>query len=796
MSKKKRNRNASTASAEAGRRNLPAVAQTLIADARNDITIPFFTDVLQPTDDTLIARGGGKGLKIYDEVERDPYIWAVLQKRKKTLLAREWEVRAGGEQPIDQEAADFLKDVFTELSFDRICEDLLDATLKGFAVSEVVWRRDGRHIKPVHIMSHDQRRLSFDHDWRPRLLTMRNMLKGEELPERKFIVHRHGVKGNNPFGLGLGTRLFWCAMFKREGVAFWLHFLDKFAAPTVIGKSPYGTLESQQRDLLDTLSSIVTRSAITVPIGTDVEFLEAARSGSVSYLEWCTYWDKQASICVTGETLTSDIGNSGSRAAAETHQEILEMLVDADADLLSATLRDQLIAWLIEYNYPGAAVPEIWRVRPENEKLTAETRQATAEAASAENTAILGVVVSAAHFDDDEAARDFIVSFGITSRLSDATIARLVEARFAFMEGGRRGRDIRQLGLDRLSDPLKKKALNPIQALFAEPADWRVNNHIETADALIAQIMAAASPLVGERLDEIRSALLAGDGYKDASSRLASLEDNWAYDRLAPLISAGMELAILAGREAALRELHGDDDADSFAEADVFNQPFREQIEFLRQKEPLETEYWNDLLGGAHDQRFVIAGATDLAMLADFQKAIADALEGGTPFAEFQKEFDAIVEKYGWEFRGDRAWRARVIFETNMRTAYMAGRLKQMSSPAMTRMRPFWQYRHGETRTPLHPRPDHLSWDGLVLAWDDEWWKTHFPPNGFFCSCGVRSLSRRDLARMGKEGPDKAPEPLMEAVIDPDTGKLVEREQGLGHGWDYMPGQRWIAAAA
>lgn len=794
MNKRKKPRAKAPASEAAGK-NLPAMAQRLIADARNDITIPFFTDVLQPTDDTLIARGGGKGLKIYDEVERDPYAWAVLQKRKKTLLAREWEVRAGGERPIDLEAADFVRGVLTELSFDRICEDFLDATLKGFAISEVVWRRDDRHIKPARILSHDQRRFTFDHDWRPRLLTMRNMLKGEELPERKFLVHRHGVKGNNPFGLGLGTRLFWCVLFKREGVAFWLHFLDKFAAPTVIGTSPYGTLESQQRDLLDTLSSIVTRSAITVPIGTEVKFLEAARSGAVSYLEWCTYWDKQISICVTGETLTSDIGNSGSRAAAETHQEILEMLVDADADLLSATLRDQLITWLVEYNYPGAAVPEIWRVRPKNEKLTAEARQATAEAASAENTAIIVVVMSAARFDDDDVARDFITSFGITSRLSDDTISRLVEARFAFMEGGRRGRDIRQLGLDRLPDQLKKKDLSPIQALFAE-ADGRQDGHVDTVDALVAQFTAAASPIVRERLGEIEAALLAADSFEDARERLGSLGDDWAYERLAPLIAAGMELAILSGREAALREMDGDDDADSFAAPDVFNQPFREQIEFLRQKEPLETEYWNDLLGGAHDQRFVIAGATDLAMLADFQKAIADALEGGKPFAEFQKEFDAIVEKYGWEFRGDRAWRARVIFETNMRTAYMAGRLKQMSSPVMTRMRPFWQYRHGETRTPLHPRPDHLSWDGLVLAWDDEWWKKHFPPNGFFCSCGVRSLSRRDLARMGKDGPDTAPEPQMEAVIDPDTGKLVEREQGLGHGWDYMPGHRWIAEAA
>ena len=351
------------------------------------------------------------------------------------------------------------------------------------------------------------------------------------------------------------------------------------------------------------------------------------------------------SICVTGETLTSDIGNSGSRAAAETHQEILEMLVDADADLLSATLRDQLITWLVAYNYPGAAVPEIWRVRPENIKKTAEGRKAVAEAASAENDAILDVVMSAARFDDDDAARDFIVSFGVTSRLSDDTITRLVEARFAFMDGGKRGRDIRQLGLDRLAGRLKKKDLNPLQALFAEEDDWRGSDRVDTVEALVAQFSSAAAPIIRERLDEIRAALIAAGSYEDARSRLASLEGDWAYDRLAPLISAGMELAILSGREAVFREMDGDDDADSFAEPDVFNQPFLEQIEFLRQKRPTPSRAWTDYMHGDHDRAFVVAGATDLAMVEDFHEAVIRAAET-LDIKAFGREFDTIVARF------------------------------------------------------------------------------------------------------------------------------------------------------
>ncbi len=415
------------------RKNLPTEARGMIANARNDITIPFFSGVLQHADDTLIQQGGGKGLAIYDEIERDTHAFAMLQKRKKGLTARAWEVQPGGDRPIDKAAAELCQEILTTLPFDRICEDLLDATLKGFAEAEIVWARDGSRILPVQVMAHDQRRFAFDHDWNPRLLTWAAMMEGIELPARKFITHRFGVKGNNPYGLGLGTRLFWAVLFKREGVTFWLHFLEKFAGPTIVGKTPYGMLTDEQSKLLQSLVAAKTSSAITVPIGTDVEFLEATRSGSVTYEQWLAYWDRQISICVTGETLTTQVDDSGgNRALGEVHQEMLDLLIDSDADLLSGTLRDTLLRWIVEYNLPGAAVPWVWRVRPKNEKAEAETRQTKAGAAEATNRALQAIVKAAASFEDDETARDYIVSFEITDQLSDATIDALVAARGSF----------------------------------------------------------------------------------------------------------------------------------------------------------------------------------------------------------------------------------------------------------------------------------------------------------------------------------------------------------------------------
>lgn len=214
--------------------------------------------------------------------------------------------------------------------------------------------------------------------------------------------------------------------------------------------------------------------------------------------------------------------------------------------------------------------------------------------------------------------------------------------------------------------------------------------------------------------------------------------------------------------------------------------PFTEALEYFRQKVNLPTERWNDLLAGMHSRAFVVAGATKDALLSDLRMAIDKAMSKGMSLKEFQEKFEDIVARHGWSYRGSASWRSAVIFNTNTRTAYMAGRYKQMTEPDVVSRRPYWQYRHGGSAV---PRPEHLAWDGLVLRADDPWWDTHYPPNGFNCSCKVFSLSERDLQRLGKSGPDKAPEDPSYEWTDPKTGEVLTLPRGIDPGWDYNVGQ-------
>ena len=222
--------------------------------------------------------------------------------------------------------------------------------------------------------------------------------------------------------------------------------------------------------------------------------------------------------------------------------------------------------------------------------------------------------------------------------------------------------------------------------------------------------------------------------------------------------------------------------------ASALDLPFEEAIAFFRQKANVTTEKWTDVYAAAHTRSFAVAGANTEAIVADFRAEIDKALAEGTTIAEFRQGFDAIVEKHGWEYRGKRGWRTRVIFDTNLRTAYAAGRYAQQTAPETLAAFPYWQYNHSGSK---HPRLQHLAWDGLVLRADDAFWSTNYPPNGWRCGCFTTPVSDGGLRRQGKNGPDEAPDLLFRA--EEVGGVRREVPIGVDPGFEYNPGAEWLS---
>lgn len=217
-----------------------------------------------------------------------------------------------------------------------------------------------------------------------------------------------------------------------------------------------------------------------------------------------------------------------------------------------------------------------------------------------------------------------------------------------------------------------------------------------------------------------------------------------------------------------------------------FNVPFQEQADFLKQKLDLPTAHWDDILNAGHDRAFIVAGAAKADLIADFHTAINQAVADGKSIGWFKTQFESIVQKHGWEgWTGSdtvagRDWRARVIYNTNLRSSYAAGRYAQLTDPDLLKTRPYWKYIHNDTVA--HPRPLHQSWSGLVRPHDDPFWSQHFPPNGFGCRCRIAAVTAKDY--QGHPAPDDG-----EYTKIDRNGVAHTLPKGVDYGWGYTPGQ-------
>jgi SPP1 gp7 family putative phage head morphogenesis protein len=127
------------------------------------------------------------------------------------------------------------------------------------------------------------------------------------------------------------------------------------------------------------------------------------------------------------------------------------------------------------------------------------------------------------------------------------------------------------------------------------------------------------------------------------------------------------------------------------------------------------------------------------------------------------------------------------IFRTNMQQAYAVEAWAAVVEQA--ELAPFLMY---DAIDDLRTRAEHRRWDRTVLRWDDPWFKTHFPPLGFNCRCGIVQLSQDELSAMGMSVAKDAPEDGTYRWRNPRTDMLHTVPNGVDPGFDRNPGDAYV----
>jgi len=293
--------------------------------------VSFMTN-MPDIDETLNAAGiFRRDLK---RLETDDEISTALETRLFGMMSTPWRFEGD-----DKTSIEFIQEQITPI-LEPFMRNVWSAIPYGYNVSEVIYKPlDGGKIginkvlyKPFY--------------WfQPRSdgeLSPYGMVDDVLDTRFKFMLTRRNPTYVQPYGEALLSRLYWPWFYRQVGWEHWMRWLARYGTPPLIGEGV-----GNQLDLLrEALSGAVDAAALAVPEGTKVTVANAA-AGASHFPDFELAVTKRVQKLILGQTLTTDVGKTGSFAAAKVHDGVRDDKRLSDAKLVTGTVQhlvDALVA--------------------------------------------------------------------------------------------------------------------------------------------------------------------------------------------------------------------------------------------------------------------------------------------------------------------------------------------------------------------------------------------------------------------------------------------------------------------
>lgn len=300
--------------------------QPLYSEQAFDRVLAYLSTVPDP--DLMLQKAGIERQHLRF-LELDDEVAQCVETRKDALLAVPRRL-----EPNQTRASKWLM-LTMEPHLDTILRAVASAVLHGYSVIEITYRLEaGRTV----IDRVDERNIEWFRihptlGWRYFPNDGSSGIDGIELDPRKFFITIRHPTTRNPYGESLLSRLWFPITWRREGWQMWLKFLETFGQPIVIGRvfDYNGFVAAMQKQGVRSVIGWQGRADDSVTT------INASNPGEFERLEMAV--TKRVQKLILGQTLTSDVGSTGSYAAAKVHNEVRHDKTLADSRLAVHTIQ-------------------------------------------------------------------------------------------------------------------------------------------------------------------------------------------------------------------------------------------------------------------------------------------------------------------------------------------------------------------------------------------------------------------------------------------------------------------------
>jgi phage gp29-like protein len=275
--------------------------------------------------DAVLLRAGISRYQLR-ELEFDDEISAAVDTRRDAVISTPWRL-----DPPDGEGSDFIVEQLTP-HIDALLRGAWAAVPYGYSVMEVVYEKlaGGR----IGIASAGERPMEWFKLYRDGRVTMMMTGSGAEVEcdtAFKHFVTRRNATWRNPQGDAMLSRLYWAWHFRYNAWRYWITFLERFGTPILLGKG------HNPKKLADALVAMGASSAVAVGLDEDVSAVTQSVAGEFERAEAALA--RRIQKVVLGQTLTTDVGSTGSFAAAKVHDGVRQDRKNADLRLIQPTMQ-------------------------------------------------------------------------------------------------------------------------------------------------------------------------------------------------------------------------------------------------------------------------------------------------------------------------------------------------------------------------------------------------------------------------------------------------------------------------
>ncbi|GAB6170773.1 hypothetical protein JCM15765_02510 [Paradesulfitobacterium aromaticivorans] len=696
--------------------------------------IRFFKTL--PNPDPILQRTG-KGPEIYADMKIDPHVSACVFARKSGVLSKEWDVAPATQEPRDLEIAEFVKENLKNLNFDQDLRQMLEAPYMGFRAMEIMWEERAGRWWVQALKARPVRRFAFGIDGDLRVLS-HSSLNDEPAPPAKFVLVQHEEDDENPYGERIFSRCYWPWVFKKHGFKFWAIFTEKYGMPTAVGKYQPGATPEDKNKLLEALDSLVQDAAVAIPANAELELKETSGDKAEVHRLFLTFCNAEISKAILGQTLTTEMGDTGSYSAAQVHQEVKEDIVEADAKMVMAALNDQLIRPLVEFNFGPQDNYPTFRIFYKEDDIQKDLAERDTKLVES------GVPIGVNYFYN----------------------------RYNIPQPEESEEVVRPLSRVQTATPQFKSQEKRRQLDFAQEEDKKIFERGDVLQGYYERSLERGKAYYGRLMREINQQIEGWHSLDEAKNLKVS---NDGIEALADYLVQVALTGYMLGENDAWQdyeEAQRDFADPSPAPLDYTIRPvpldLEEAVTYFSRLMPVDINQYRQLESELQTKYFTISQAEGQTTVERIKGYVQESLEKGTTLEEFKKDTNDLFSRMGLEPADP--WHLETVFRTNVQTAYGAGNYEKFQDTELTDMFPYFRY---SAVLDTHTRPAHRRMNGFVAAKDDPIWNEWWPPNGFNCRCGVVAINKYKAEREGIKPMSTAGLPVPDSGFAKNPGKAL-----------------------